>query len=86
MNDHKERLTILSDQEWSMFYAFPDFTEEQRVDYFIFNQQELDLIFLQPSPEARVYCALQLAYFKAKQSKLSLSSIGRKLSQTQPLF
>lgn len=68
MNDTKERLTILSESEWQALYALPDFHDDQRLGYFAFDRYEFSLALLQPSPQAKIYCALQLAYFKAKQA------------------
>ena len=61
-----ERLTILSAEENLVFYGLPDFDDEQRVRYFTFDENELDLIFRCKEFHAQVYCAIQIGYFKAK--------------------
>jgi len=62
-----KRLPVLSHLEEFAFYGFPDFDDEQRVTYFEFNELELQLILKCHSMQAKIYCALQLGYFKAKQ-------------------
>ena len=39
-----ERLSVLSDLEEFAFYGFPDFDDEQRLNYFIFEDKELALV------------------------------------------
>jgi TnpA family transposase len=74
-----EGLTILSDEEKLVFYELPDFDDEQRVRYFIFDENELDLIFRCKEFHAQVYCAVQIGYFKAKNMffKFQLNSIPK---------
>lgn len=61
-----KRLSVLSDLEEFAFYGFPDFNDEQRSTYFAFEEQEWDLISTCPSLHTKIYCALQIGYFKAK--------------------
>lgn len=61
-----ERLTILSELEEFAFYGLPDFDDEQRTTYFMFNQEEINLICRCREFHAQVYCAIQIGYFKAK--------------------
>lgn len=62
-----KRLNILNDSQKYAFYGFPDFDEEQRSKFFIFDdEKEKDLILECPSLEAKIMCALQIGYFKAK--------------------
>jgi len=68
MINHNKRLPILSESEWLALYALPDFNDAQRAEYLTLNKQELRLVYMQPNPEAQVYCALQLGYFKAKRA------------------
>ena len=68
-----ERLNILSSQEQFALYGLPDFDDSQRMEYFIFNEQELAWILDQRSVHAQVYCALQMGYFKAKQAFFQFS-------------
>lgn len=72
-----ERLSVLSDLEEFAFYGFPDFDEDQRSTYFIFEAQEWKLISNCLSLHTQVYCALQIGYFKAKNIffRFSLSKI-----------
>ena len=62
-----ERLNILSSQEQFALYGLPDFDDSQRMEYFIFTEQEVALVLDQRSVHAQVYCALQIGYFKPKQ-------------------
>lgn len=68
MNNTKksDRISVLSSLEEFAFYGFPDFDNEQRSTYFEFSDLELGLISHCPSLPAKVCCALQLGYFKAK--------------------
>ena len=60
-----ERLNILSSQEQLALYGLPDFDDSQRMEYFIFTEQEMARVLDQRSVHAQVYCALQIGYFKA---------------------
>lgn len=79
MKDKKKRLSILSNLEKYAFYGLPDFDHEQQQQYFIFNLKEESLIEGCPSLHTKVYCALQLGYFKAKNAffKFSLRDIAQ---------
>lgn len=61
-----ERLTILSEAEQAALYELPDFDHDQRLEYFTLTDAELTLVINRPHLSAKVYCALQLGYFKAK--------------------
>jgi hypothetical protein len=63
-----ERLSVLSDLEEFAFYGFPDFDDEQRLNYFVFEDKELALISQCSSLYTQVTCAIQIGYFKAKQT------------------
>jgi len=63
-----ERLTILSEAEQFALYGFPDFDDGQRLDYLSLSESELVLANSRPSLCAKVYCALQIGYFKAKHA------------------
>ena len=67
-NKKSERLSILSPLEEFAFYGFPDFDNEQRTTYFTFEASEWELISKCPSLHTKVYCALQIGYFKAKKT------------------
>ncbi len=63
-----ERLNMLSGVEQFALYGLPDFDNDQRMDYFIFTEQEMALVFSRQSVHAQVYCCLQIGYFKAKKA------------------
>jgi hypothetical protein len=63
-----ERLTVLSEAEQVALYGLPDFDDEQRLDYLSLSESELVLANSRPSLCAKVYCALQIGYFKAKHA------------------
>lgn len=67
MTQKSERLSILSELEEFAFYGFPDFNDEQRSTYFVFEEKEWELISKCPSLHAKVMCAVQIGYFKAKK-------------------
>ena len=67
-NTKSERLAIFSPLEEFAFYGFPDFDNEQRETYFKFETSEWEFIANCPSLHAKVYCALQIGYFKAKKT------------------
>ena len=67
MRASNKRLTILSELEQFALYALPDFDEDQRVEFLTFTEAELQLILSRPNLTTRIYCAIQLGYFKAKQ-------------------
>jgi hypothetical protein len=68
MLESRKRLNVLSESERFALYGLPDFDDSQRMDYFIFTEQELELALGRPSIHAQVHCALQIGYFKAKQA------------------
>lgn len=61
-------LTVLSEAEQFALYGLPDFDDRQRLDYLSLSETERALACSRPSLHARVYCALQIGYFKAKQA------------------
>jgi len=73
MRASNKRLTILSELERFALYTPPDFDENQRNEFLIFTETELQLILSRPAPTLRLYCAIQLGYFKAKQLFFRLS-------------
>lgn len=56
----------MSEAEQFALYGLPDFDEAQRIKYMTFTEEELKLIFSRSNLAAKVCCALQIAYFKAK--------------------
>ena len=73
MSVKNRNLTILSEAEKFVLYGFPDFDDDQRMEYLIFSEQELALCLSRPTLHAQVHCALQIGYFKAKHSFFQFS-------------
>jgi len=67
MKNTNKRLSVLSELEEFAFYGFPDFNDEQRSTYFVFEDKEWELISKCPSLHAKITCAVQIGYFKAKK-------------------
>ncbi|MBP9743586.1 MAG: DUF4158 domain-containing protein [Burkholderiales bacterium] len=61
----KEPLGVLIPAERTAYYEVPDFNEDQYYEFLTLTQSELDLAMNRNSWSARVYCCLQLSYFKA---------------------
>jgi TnpA family transposase len=68
-----KRLSVLSEVDQFALYGLPDFDEGQRFEYFTFTEQELNLISNRKHLHNKVFCALQLGYFKAKQMFFTFS-------------
>ena len=66
--DRNKRLTILSEAEKLALYGLPNFDDFQRVEFFAMTDGERSLAFRGNGLLARVYCLLQIGYFKAKQA------------------
>jgi hypothetical protein len=62
-----KQLTILSDAERAAFYELPDFDNEQRFKYLTLTDNELCVALSRKTLSAKVYCILQIGYFKAVQ-------------------
>lgn len=60
-----EHLEVLTQAEQAAYYEAPDFNEEQHYEFLTLTQSELDLVMSRSSWGARVYCCLQIAYFRA---------------------
>lgn len=67
MRATNQRLTILSEAEQAALYELPDFDYDQRIKYLTLTEQEEMLMRGRGNLSAKVYCALQIGYFKAKQ-------------------
>ena len=65
MAPNNKNLTVLTLAEQAAYYEAPDFNEEQHYEFLILSQNELNLVMSRGSWSARVYCCLQIAYFKA---------------------
>jgi len=63
-----ERLAVLSDAEQFALYGLPDFDDRQRLDYLSLSPRELSLASARPGLHAKIFCALQIGYFKAKRA------------------
>ena len=62
-----KRLRILGDEEIDALYGRPRFTHDERQEYFAFSPSELTALEQFRSHPSRLYCMLQLGYFKARQ-------------------
>ncbi len=63
-----ERLSVLNDAEQEALYGLPDFDEEQQWEFLSLSAGELELATCRPGLPARIYCILQIGYFKAKHA------------------
>lgn len=66
MYANNRQLTLLSQAERAALYDVPEFDDDQRLDYFNFTNQELEIINNRPGLVDKVHCAIQIGYFKAK--------------------
>jgi hypothetical protein len=66
MNTTQKRLRILGDDEITVLYQRPNFTHEERLEYFTLSQSEKDLLHQFRSIRSKIYFILQLGYFKAQ--------------------
>ncbi len=64
MSQNKQ-LAVLSEAEKAAFYECPDFDEEQRFEYLSLTEEELQMAMQRQNLSAKVYCILQIAYFKS---------------------
>jgi Domain of unknown function (DUF4158) len=67
MRATNKRLTILSEAEQAALYELPDFDDEQRLEYLNLTAEEQVLMQHRSHLSDKIYCALQIGYFKAKQ-------------------
>jgi hypothetical protein len=63
-----ERLAVLSPAEQDALYGLPDFDDAQRLDYLCLSEPQLALVCSRTGLHNQAWCALQIAYFKAKQT------------------
>jgi TnpA family transposase len=75
--DRNKRLTILSEAEKLALYGLPNFDDFQRIEFLAMTDNERSLAFRRNGLLARIYCLLQIGYFKAKQAffRFSLSDV-----------
>ena len=80
MAQNNKNLTVLTQAEQAAYYEVPDFNEDQHYEFLTLTQSELDLAMSRNSWSARVYCCLQLAYFKAVNLffKISWNEVSNK--------
>lgn len=60
-----KQLTILSVSEEAALYELPEFSNEQRLEYFVLTDQELNLALDRKGLSVKIHCILQIGYFKA---------------------
>jgi TnpA family transposase len=65
-NTTPKRLRILGDDEIEALYGRPRFTDDERRGYFSLSATEKALLEQFHSTPSRIYCLLQLGYFKAR--------------------
>ncbi|MEX5523157.1 Tn3 family transposase [Bacillus cereus] len=63
---NQKRLRILNEDEIQTIYSIPNFTYEDRCQYFSLTQPEKELLETFRSVKSKAYFILQLGYFKAK--------------------
>jgi hypothetical protein len=61
-----KRLRILGDDEIEALYGRPRFTDDERLEYFGLSAMETAILEPLHSTTSRIYCLLQLGYFKAR--------------------
>ena len=64
--DDKEHLKILSQAEIEALYGLPRFTQDEREQYFALTPAEKAALEVLGSQKSRLYCVLQMGYFKAR--------------------
>jgi hypothetical protein len=64
---NQKRLRILDEDEIEIIYNIPNFTYEDRCEYFSLTQPEKELLDTLRSVKSKAYFILQLGYFKAKR-------------------
>ena len=65
MRTTNKQLTLLSERERAALYEQPDFDHEQRLKYLTLTDHELQVALNRQSLSAKIYCILQIGYFKA---------------------
>ncbi len=65
-NRQEKRLKILTTDEIASIYNRPDFSYEERIEYFMLSQSDLELLEGFRSIKSQVYFIIQLGYFRAK--------------------
>ena len=65
--DDKEHLKILSPAEIEALYGLPRFSQDEREQYFALTPAERAALDMLGSQKSRLYCVLQIEYFKSHQ-------------------
>jgi Domain of unknown function (DUF4158) len=66
-NTTPKRLRILGNDEIEALYGRPHFTDDERREYFALSATEKAILEHFHTTTSRLYCILQLGYFKARQ-------------------
>jgi hypothetical protein len=66
INTTPKRLRILGDDEVEALYGRPRFTDDERLEYFALSATEKAILEQFHATTSRIYCILQLGYFKAR--------------------
>src|ERR1039458_2106963 len=61
-------LAVLSPAEQEALYGLPNFDDAQHLEYLYLDEQQLALACSRTGLHNQVWCALQIGYFKAKQT------------------
>ncbi len=67
MESSQKRLTILSEEDSVSIYRRPLFSEEEQFEYFNLSSSEQLIVDSFRTLKSRIYCTLQLGYFKVSQ-------------------
>jgi hypothetical protein len=60
-----KQLTILSESERAALYDIPEFTYQQRLEFFTLTDKELQLALSCSHISAQIHCILQMGYFNS---------------------
>lgn len=63
-----KRINVFSETERKELYEIPNFSDEEREEYFTFTQEELSVIIGNNDINRNIFCALQIGYFKITKS------------------
>ena len=68
-----KRIVVFSELEKRAFYGLPNFDDNDRKKYFTFTEQEINLIAQNKESNTKLYCAIQMGYFKFMKAFFYLS-------------
>ena len=63
-----KRINVFPETERKELYEIPNFSDEEREEYFTFTQEELSVIIGNNDINRNIFCALQIGYFKITKS------------------